>query len=411
MFNFLRKISDDTRSLPMGVKLIVFTIFLRSFGWGFVDPFYSIFVGNFSGSYAGVGGLVSILELTSMITIIPLMRLADKMRDTAIMRDGEVLYIFAVGFYMLAALTGKIGFLIVAFILNGVAYPLVIVGAETYLRKYGNLGGETKTFSFYTALNYLGWILGMVMGAFTVQYYGFRWMFLFVLPGCIAGLLVLKHVHEDGLRSIIWGVRQYFHNGHDFKALLDDIRTLDRKALFPLFLSFFDGVIVMFSYVFVPLFALTLNLSLGAISLLMAIMYLPFIFSFLFSELTDKLKRTHVIALGLFIGGFAFILLSFIVHQVWVALLVALESASLAILRPAYNGILTRLTPRRMMGEITGLNNMAMKLGYIVGPVASGFIADRFSIQTAFFTIAIFAFILAAVTLSSKGYETLPTDL
>jgi len=411
MFNFLKKISADTHSMPIGVKLIVFTVFLRSFGWGFVDPFYSIFVNKFSGSYAGVGGLVSILELTSVIAIIPLMRLADKMKDTAIMRDGEVLYIFAVGFYMLASLSGQIGFLIVAFILNGVAYPLVIVGAETYLRKYGSLGGETKTFSFYTAINYLGWILGMVIGAFTVQYYGFKWMFLFVLPGCIAGLLVLRHIHEDGLRSIIWGVRKYFHNGHDFTALFDDLKTLDKKAVFPLFLSFFDGIIVMFSYVFVPLLALSLNLSLGAISLLMAVMYFPFIFSFLFSELTDRLKRTHVIALGLCIGGFAFVLLSFIVGHVWVALLVALESASLAIIRPAYNGILTRLTPRRMMGEITGLNTMAMKIGYIVGPVLSGFIADEFSIQTAFFTIAIFAFILAAVTLSSKGYETLPTAL
>lgn len=405
MLNFFKKMSNDTKALPMGVKLIVFVLFLRTFGWGFVDPFFSIFVNGFSSSYTGVGSLIAIMNLTSLLAMVPLMRLADKMKDTVIMRDAEVLYIISILFYLLSAFTEKLPFLIIAFILNGIALPFMVVGAETYIRKYSNRESQTKSFAFYTALNYLGWILGMLIGAFTVQYYGLKWMFLFVLPSAIAGLLVLKHIKERGLRSMLFGLKKYLHNGRDLQVIIDDIKSLNRCTFFFLILSFFDGIIVMFSFVFIPLFALSIDLSLREVALLMAVMYLPFIFSFVISEVTDRLKRMDVIAMGLFIGGMSFVLLSLLVTQLWVVILATMTSVSLAIVRPAYNGMITRLTPRRMLGEVTSLNNVALRLGYVVGPVISGIIADRYSIQVAFFVIAIFAFSLAALTLLFKGFE------
>ena len=407
MFNFFRKISKDTKSLPTGVKLIVFVLFLRTFSWGFVDPFFSIFVDDFSHTYAGVGGLISIMNLTSLLVMFPLMRLADKMKDAIIMRDAEIMYFFTILFYLLAAFTRNLSFLITAFVLNGVALPFIVVGAETYIRKYTSAETATKSFAFYTAISYLGWILGMVIGAYTVQYYGLRLMFLFVLPSVLAGFLVLRHVREDGIRSIIWGVRKYFHNGHDVRVILSDIRSLNPQTFFFLLLSFFDGILVMFSYIFIPLFALTIDLGLKQIAVLMAVMYIPFVFSFVISELTDRLERMHVIAMGLFIGSFAFIMLTFITQSVGVAFMATLTSASLAIIRPAYNGMITRLTPRRMLGEVTSLNNVALRFGYVVGPVLTGFIADRFSLPASFFSIAILALALAILALSLKGFEAL----
>ena len=405
MLNFFRKISSDTKALPLGVKLIAFVLFLRTFGWGFVDPFFSIFVSDFSGNYAEVGGLISIMNLASLVAMFPLMRLADRMRDTMIMRDAEILYIISVVFYLLAGFTEKLSFLTIAFVLNGIALPFMIVGAETYIRKYTNSDNDTRSFAFYTAINYLGWILGMLIGAYTVQYYGLKMMFLFVLPSAIAGLFVLRHIHEKGLRSIIWGIRKYFHNKHDFQMILDDCGGLSPRTMFFLLLSFFDGILVMFSFIFIPLFALTIDLGLREIALLMAVMYTPFVFSYVISELTEGLRRMQLIAMGLFIGAFAFILLSFIIQSLWVTMLAVMISVSLSIIRPAYNGMLTRLTPRRMLGEITSLNNLSLRLGYVVGPILTGLIADRYSLQAAFFAIAIFAFVLAILALFFRSFE------
>ena len=410
MFNFFRKITSHTKALPTGVKLIVFVLFLRSFGWGFVDPFYSIFVDTFTKNYTGVGSLISIMNLTSLLVMLPLMRLADKMKDTVIMRDAEVVYIFCILFYVLAAFTGNLPMLMIAFFLNGVALPFMIVGAETYIRKYACPEAQTRSFAFYTALNYLGWILGMLIGAFTFQYYGFKLMFLFVLPSAFAGLLILKHIRERGIRSMLGGFKKYFHNGHDFTAILENIRYLNPRTFFFLMLSFFDGVIVMFSFIFIPLFAVSINLGFRQIALLMAVMYFPFIFSFIISEATDRLRKMDLIAVGLFIGGLSFFFLSFIIGQLWIVVLVALKSLSLAIIRPSYNGMLSHLTPRRMMGEVTGLNNIALRLGYVIGPVLSGIIADKYGIQIAFFGIAIFAFVLAMFALIFKGFEAIRAE-
>ena len=137
----------------------------------------------------------------------------------------------------------------------------------------------------------------------------------------------------------------------------------------------------------------------------MAVMYMPFIFSFFFSEFTYKMKKTHVIAVGLFISTASFILLSFIVNQLWIVVLAAMISLSIAIIRPAYNGMITSMTPRNMMGEVTGLNNFVIRIGYIIGPIFTGLVADHFGIETAFLAIAVLSFILGMVTLFVRGYD------
>lgn len=404
MLKAFRTIISDSRRIPIGVKLVVLVIFLRMFGWGFVDPFFSMFVDMFSNNYTAIGGFISIISLSSLITIIPLMRLVDRVKDSRIIEDGEIIYFLAILSYVGAGYLQSVTLLVIAFILTGVANPLVVVGAEAYIRKHSK-GGDARSFGFYTTLSYLGWILGMVIASFTIDYYSFNTMFLFVLPSIIFSFFILPKVRENGGKSILRGLKKYFHHRQDFTAIYDDCRSLNHKMFFFLILALFDGLISMFTFIFIPLFALTIELELSEIALLMAVMYFPYIFSFFFSEATDRLKKMNVIAIGLFIGALSFILLSFIVDQIWVLVLASMISLSIAIIRPAYNGMITHVTPRRMLGEITGLNNLAVRIGYIIGPILAGFISDIYGIQVTFFLVAIIAFALGAVTLLLRGYD------
>ena len=398
-------IISDVKKIPLGVKLIVLVIFLRMLGWGFVDPFFSIFVQQFNSSYTVIGSLEALLSVVSLLAIIPIIRLADKVKDSRIIENGEILYFFTIVCYMLAGFFKSLPLLVFGLVLNGIAQPFIVVGAEAYIRKHNGSSGSSKSFGYYTALNYFGWILGMIMAVFLVKYYNFNNMFLFILPSIILSFFILPKIKERGIESLIIGIRKYFHHVQDLKIIFSDIKTLDRKMIFILILALFDGIIVMFSYIFLPLFALSINLSLQKVALLMAVMYFPFIFSFFFSELTDKLRKMKVIATGLFISAFSFVMLSFIVHQVWIVVLAASISLSLAIIRPAYNGIITHMTPRSMWGEITGINNFVMKIGQIIGPVFSGLIADFFGIKIAFLMIAVLSLILGVVTLFMRGYD------
>jgi len=380
-------------------------IFLRMFGWGFVDPFFSIFVQEFNSSYTVVGLLEAILGAVALFAIIPIMRIADRVKDTRIIEDGQILYFFAIVCYLLAGFFRSIPLLVFGLVLNGIAQPLVVIGSESYIRKHDGVSGSSKAFGYYTALSYFGWILGMIMAAFLVKYYNFTNMFLFVLPSIIFSFFILPKIRENGIASIIMGVRKYFHRVRDLKDIFSDIKSLDHKMIFIMILALFDGIIVMFSYVFIPLFAFSINLPLNKVALLMAVMYMPFIFSFFFSEFTYKMKKTHVIAAGLFISTISFVLLSFLVHHYWIVVLAAMISLSIAIIRPAYNGMITSMTPRSMMGEVTGLNNFVIRIGYIIGPIFTGLVADHFGIKTAFLAIAALSFILGMVTLFVRGYD------
>ena len=84
----------------------------------------------------------------------------------------------------------------------------------------------------------------------------------------------------------------------------------------------------------------------------------------------------------------------------------------MAIVRPANNGMITRLTPRRMMGEVTGLNNLADRLGRILGPILIGFVADLYGLSSTFLIMAVFAFGLGLMAMVLKGYDSLtsPSD-
>ena len=82
--------------IPIGIKLIVLVIFLRNLGWGFVDPFFSIYLKHFHENYVMIGLFSALLSLSALLSVIPLMRLGDKVKEATIIEDGEVLYFFAI---------------------------------------------------------------------------------------------------------------------------------------------------------------------------------------------------------------------------------------------------------------------------------------------------------------------------
>jgi MFS family permease len=393
----------DYKDIPLGVKLLVWAIGLRAFGWGFADPFFSLYLNQFTQDYTLIGMFTSLVAFSALITIIPLLRLSDPMKEAIVVQDGQVLYILVVAGYIVSGLFLNIPLLICTLLLNGIAQTLIVVGTETYIRKHDG-GGKSGPFGFYVALDYLGWVLGMFVAAFTVHYYSLNWMFLFILPSIFAAFILLPRLQEHGIASLFEGFRKYFHTKQDFLDLLKDFKGINPKVAFFLILAFFDGVVRMFAYVFVPLFGLSLHLDLRSIALLTVVMNVPFILSYFFSEISDSFNKMKVAAAALFIGAFAFVALHFVVGQWWLIGLSAMISFSLALLRPAYNGLISKFTPRGRSGEITGIYNLADRFGRILGPIATGLVADYFGLNATFLVIALSALGLGLISVSLRDY-------
>lgn len=393
----------DYRDIPFGVKLLVWAIALRAFGWGFADPFFSLYLNQFTEDYTLIGIFTSLVALSALITIIPLLRLSDPMKEATVVQDGQVLYFLVVAGYIASGIFLNIPLLICTLLLNGVAQTLIVVGTETYIRKHDG-GGKSGPFGYYVALDYLGWILGMFVAAFTIQYYSLNWMFLFILPSIFAAFLLLPRLQEHGIASLFEGFKKYFHTRQDFLDLLKNFKDINPKMAFFLVLAFFDGAVRMFAYVFVPLFGVSLNLDLKAIALLTVVMNLPFILSYFLSEISDSFNKMKVASAALFIGAFAFVALHLVVGQWWLIGLSAMISLSLALLRPAYNGLISKFTPRGRSGEITGVYNLVDRLGRILGPIFTGLVADYFGLKATFLVIAVSALGLGLLSVSLRDY-------
>lgn len=403
MTNFLKLIRRDFRSISFSIKLIVLVIFLRSMGWGFIDPYFSIYLRSFTEDYILLGILGSLISFSSLLVFVPLIRLGDKVKDVIFVRDGEFLYFFVMMTFIIAGFSKSVSLLVVSLFFSGIAQSLILFGTQAYVRKHSKQ--KASPFGLLIGFDNLGWIIGMMAGAWLFSFYGLNWMFLFVLPSIIAGLVIIPHIHERGIRSILRGVKKYFHSKQDIRDLVSNCKEYDHKTFFFFLLAFFDGVLILFMYIFVPLYALDSGMSYKDIAILMAVMYIPFIFSYFVSGLEDHLRKMYVIAFGLFVAGISFFFLYFITDSNYLIVFAAVISLSMTIVRPAYNGAITRLTPRGKMGEMTGLNNFIERIGRVTGPVLAGLIATNFGLSMNFLILSAFAFVLGTVSLFLKGYD------
>lgn len=115
--------------------------------------------------------------------------------------------------------------------------------------------------------------------------------------------------------------------------------------------------------IFIPLLAMELNLHLGQISLLMGIMYLPYLFSFVFAEIADRYERIAVSTAGLLLSSITMFFLYATTSNILIAVLSALLALSLALINPAAEGMITALTPMNKRGEMTGVQSVCNRSG------------------------------------------------
>jgi len=385
--------------LPVGIKLICLVLFARFVGWGFIDPYLSLFVMDFGVGYTGVGVFFSLMYLVAIITVVPLLRLADRVKDARLMEDGEIIYLVVVLLFVLAGLFKSIPLLLGAFLLAGPGNSLIIVGGESYIRRHDSHSKKSTLFSFYTAIGYAGWILGILLGAFTFPYYGMNGMFLALLPGVLLGIWILPHIRERGVSGLVGGLLRYFHRGSDLKDLVASLKDLNPRSAFFLLITFFDGLITVFGFVFIPLFAVSVDLSLKQVALLMGLMHVPLIFSVVFTRLSAIFHRMTVMSLGLSLAGLSFAILFFVQTPGWIIFLMMLKSIAVGFMRPAYNSLLSGITPHRMLGQISGLSYLALTLGFAVGPFFSGLVSDAYGIRFCFLILAVLAGVLSLLCL------------
>jgi len=135
-----------------------------------------------------------------------------------------------------------------------------------------------------------------------------------------------------------------------------------------------------------------------------------FVIPFIFFQipagfLADKIGKIKILVLGLLLAG-SFLILFGLTRDIYVMITAAFISTfGLALAIPATDGLLTDVSSGKRRGGIAGVWDVAEDLGYVIGPLVGGVIAEFYSditIPFIFLGVSILLLIIPVMYVTTK---------
>lgn len=405
-FSIVNIVKKDFVNIPSNIKLVVLAFFIYTLAWGVLEPLQALYFGSFTSNYLGVGIIFALFNIVLLLLALPVGALSDRVKATKLMSIGLLLYPAIGAFYYTAT---SIVNLSVTRLLNGFGATLVWISGESYIRKESPKNKGAETFGLYsTAVNF-AIVIGALCGAFLVLFFSIKELFLLLFPiPVIAAIIVLRiNPLQKKEKTVISGMEDVIEKDALGAKEVNDFFKAGIASFYCLIMTFFGGFYYYLLLVFIPLTAKHINMGISEILLLYALVHIPFLLGFLFSEISDRIGKARMIMLGLLIASVSLGLVFFSAESLPLFItLCFFFGLSLSITGPAINGLITDLTPKNESGSVTGLVNAAYYAGGAIGPLTFGALADAFGLIPSFVAVAALAIMLAILTIALKGFLT-----
>ncbi|MFA7308948.1 MAG: MFS transporter [Patescibacteria group bacterium] len=402
MLPFFTKIQKDYQAFNKHSLWVILSIAIYSFGSGFFDPYFSVFLNSFTTNYSQLGLLVSVFTFVSALLTIPVGYLMDFVQYRTMLTIGKVLSVIVAILYFIAGQYQLLPILIFALVLNGIAFPFNWTGTETVLGAYSKKHKTTELFGFYGSLVNIAWMVGLLIAAFfVVERYPLHFIFLPLMFFPIFSILIFNTKLPDNrhAESFSQGVSQWIRERRITSRFLSDLKVFNGEMWLMMGIAFLEKFIQVAITVFIPVVVLKENASLLQIGLLMALMHVSTLFSFIFAELSNRGVRLLVIVAGFALTFISCLTLVFASQQYAIFLSALFAITGLVVAAPSILGIITKLTPKGHFGTVTALHTLVRRIGLFVAPIALGSLADHFSMQAVYWFVALCAGIVVCVTL------------
>jgi len=409
IFLLYTKVHGDFDSIPKDVKNVIVGMFFYVLAWGIFDPFISIFIHSIVGNYSIAGVIYGLSFLIGAGFAMPVGDLADKVnkikysyRSILLYPVVGLLYFFAAQFSGVVALA----LLLAGRVLNGVL-ALFWIMIEGFIRLKSPKGETSATFGLYITTYKLAYVVAPLFTIPLVLFLGVglenvHLLALALIPFPIIAAFIISRT-RDGGESLKQGINDVVVKDRVFLKEIADLKKIGAPAFVCLLLGFFIKAIDSIIFFLVPLFAISLNMSLIELSILFALINIPYLFSFFFAELADSFGKANVIAVGFAASAIALMAIGLtpLLGATFYAACFAL-GLILAVLRPAVNGLITDITPRANDGEMTGTYTMVFRTSGFVTPIAFGLLSESFGLASPFMALSVFLLAMAVVTLIVK---------
>ena len=343
-------------------------VFCVATGLSIITPALSLYARDFGATNFMIGGLIAGFGIARVFVNLPAGMFADKYDQKQLMQFGLSIIIIS---SLVAAFSPSYSILLLCRIVEGIGSAFYMVSASTLLNSIVPISKRGRALSYYTASILFGVIIGPSLGGIIVPLYGKSSPFIFYSLMTLAGLFITRYFINNTVK--ISTNRSPFSLNH-----------LKNRSLLLVSLSTFAFA---FSWTgleltVIPIFAYdNLQLSPLLLGLTISIAAVSNLASTLFAgRLTDRFGRKKPIILSLFCTAIVAYCLSLSYSFYSLLFFMSLFGLSSGFWGQT-QAWAADLSDKKHLGSFLGFNRTMGDLGFVVGPIALGYLASSYSVN------------------------------
>lgn len=383
--------------------ILFLTVFVDLLGFGIVIPFLPMFAKRLGVSGFGIGWILAIYSLMQLLFAPVLGRISDRVGRRPIIMIGLLGSSIS---YLIYGFADSFALLLISRALHG-ACAATVPTAQAYIADTTTEEGRARGMGLIGAAFGLGFVLGPTIGGL-LGYASLKVPVFFASALTFANLIFAakrlpeSHAPQNGapigpaalMEPLLSLPRQLF--GHDL-ARLFGIAFLLTFALAGLETTFSLMVPALYSYG-----ALGVGLLLGYAGITQAIAQ-----GWLLGKIVPRMGEAMLVTIGLIMLAIGMFPMGMVTNLDALLVLLALVSVGYGLASPSVASLISRRTGQHKQGEVLGVNQSAMSLARIFGPIAGGTIYGMMGPAAPYVAGAIVA--VAALVLARATGQEKPT--
>ena len=372
-FQHLRKsLTKEVLSIQKPLRMIIASMAIYMFGWGFADPFLSVYLSTFADDYSTIGDYHSYGSIAALFVLFFIAELIERTRVDKMLNFIKCAYAFVGVSYFIAGITQSLTILIPTIIVHGILASSVWSTASALMREIAKPKEVNMTWGLYHAARNLAFVCGIAIALIFVSRLPIYYIFVPIIIFPPLSVLLTKKI-DSGVEKEPFSVaiKDIVIKDKLIMRFFYDLREMKKEIWFMYIMQFFHYAIYSVMYTFLPLFAVSQGYGIMGIGLLVLVSHVPFLFSFVAAEMADSSERMMNIIFGFAISATGFFLLSFW-NTTGFALAVGIFviMSGVALLAPSIAGMVTMLAPRKASGTTSVMMSyMMFSSSAVISPI------------------------------------------
>lgn len=387
----------DLRHVSRLVFMTIASIAVYNMGWGFADPYFSVYLSIFGDNYALIGLFQTVLLVITVITLIPAGELLDRTSHRTLVNGAKRLYVLVGSGYIIAGVTQSTPLLLVTLALNGLLIPFVWTGTSASLRMAVTKKNATLIYGLFITARQVAFALGLLLSLVVVDRFPIYTIYFPVIFFILLSIPLFpkdKQPREPLFRAL----REIVVRDKVFLKFFRTVRKFPSELWCVESLVLLVSVVEVVALLYIPLFALEQGFSILQVGLLLVVMNIPYLLSFIPAEIADHTERLRLFIIGTLVAAVALVSLVFWHEEWWhIALAAAGLTIGQGIAVPAASAVAAVVTPKRNAGIASALLDSDTFIAFIVFAPLIGVLIDAMGWDKMLLVVAVLLILVAVL--------------